>query len=191
MTSRKNPGTGMGFDIDIQVACAQTELPRSNEEMASYIEAWVRTVLTAPQTRWLRQQPWLASETFHHAAQLTVRLVDTEEGVALNQDYRHRQGATNVLSFPFGEPFQMQPPLLGDVVICAPVVAAEARQQNKSLLAHWAHLVVHGTLHLLGYDHLGDNQAQEMEALEIMILAQLGFPDPYNEQDSQQELGTG
>jgi len=181
----------MGFDIDIQTACAQTELPRSDDEMASCIEDWVKAVLTTPQTQWQRQQSWQAPETFHHAAQLTVRLVDTEEGIALNQDYRHRQGATNVLSFPFDEPFQMQPPLLGDIVICAPLVAAEARQQNKSLLAHWAHLVVHGTLHLLGYDHLGDNQAQEMEALEIMILAQLGFPDPYDEPDSQQELGTG
>jgi len=181
----------MGFDIDIQMDCSKTGLPQAEETMKSFIETWVKAVLTAPQTRWLRQQPWQAADTIHHAAQLTVRLVDTEEGVALNQDYRHRQGPTNVLSFPFEEPFQLQPPLLGDVVICAPLVASEARQQNKPLLAHWAHLVVHGTLHLLGYDHLGDNQAQVMEGLEIMILAQLGFSDPYNESDNQQEHETG
>lgn len=181
----------MGFDIDIQMACDKAELPQAGEAMSSYIEDWVKAVLTAPQTRWQRRQPWQAADTFHHAAQLTVRLVDTEEGIALNQDYRHRQGPTNVLAFPFDEPFQLQPPLLGDVVICAPLVASEARQQSKPLLAHWAHLVVHGTLHLLGYDHLGDNQAQEMEGLEITILTQLGFADPYNELANQQEHETG
>ena len=191
MASRQNPGTRMGFDIEIQTACEKTELPLSGEEMSSSIETWAKAVLTAPQSRWLRQQPWQAQETVHHAAQLTVRLVDAEESAALNQNYRHRQGATNVLSFPFTEPFQLQPPLLGDIVICVPLVAAEAREQNKTLLAHWAHLVVHGTLHLLGYDHLGDNQAEEMESLEIMILAQLGFADPYHEPINQQEHETG
>ena len=181
----------MAFDIDVQVACDKVDLPESGNNMVKHIEAWVRAALETPQTDWQRQLPWQAPASFHQAAQLTVRLVDAEEGAELNQEYRHRQGPTNVLSFPFDELFQLQPPLLGDIVICAPQVAAEAREQEKPLLTHWAHLVIHGVLHLLGYDHLDENQALVMEDLEVLILGQLGYPDPYNEQDRQQGRITG
>jgi probable rRNA maturation factor len=123
--------------------------------------------------------PWDLPEPVATAAQLTVRVIGEAEGAALNRDYRGRTGATNVLSFPFAEPFMLRPPLLGDIVICAPVLVAQAQQQNKSLQAHWAHLVVHGVLHLLGYDHEDDRQADVMETLETKILVQLGFADPY------------
>ena len=120
-----------------------------------------------------------------------IRIVDEQESAELNQQYRHKQGPTNVLSFPFESPFlpddldEDDEPLdefLGDLVICAPVVEAEATQQGKSLEAHWAHMVVHGVLHLQGYDHIETAQAEQMEDIERHILAGLGFPDPYQEQ---------
>ena len=112
-------------------------------------------------------------------AQLTVRIVSNAESAMLNQTYRYKQGATNVLSFAIEDPDGLPVPLLGDIAVCAPVVEREAREQGKEAAAHWAHMVVHGTLHLLGYDHLEDAQAQEMELLETRILAGLGFPNPY------------
>ena len=112
-------------------------------------------------------------------AELTIRIVDEAEGAELNATYRHKQGATNVLSFPAGLPPGVPLALLGDLVICAPVVAREAREQGKPAEAHWAHLVVHGCLHLLGYDHEDEVQAQEMESLERAILSDMGYPDPY------------
>jgi probable rRNA maturation factor len=115
-------------------------------------------------------------------AELTIRVVDTAESSALNQTYRHKQGPTNVLAFPFQAPVaEIADSLLGDIVICAPVVASEAIVQGKALAAHWAHLVIHGVLHLLGYDHQEEAQAQAMERLEREILAELGYPDPYGE----------
>lgn len=112
-------------------------------------------------------------------AELTVRVVDEDESAELNGLYRKKQGPTNVLSFPFEVPPGLELPLLGDIVICAPVVAREAVEQGKTAEAHWAHMVVHGTLHLLGYDHLEPGEAEEMEALETAILAGLGYPNPY------------
>jgi len=111
--------------------------------------------------------------------ELTVRMVDAEEGAQLNQDYRHKSGPTNVLSFPFEDPPGVSTHLLGDLVVCAPVVAREAREQGKALEAHWAHMVVHGVLHLCGYDHEDEAQALGMESLETRILGGLGYPDPY------------
>ena len=111
--------------------------------------------------------------------ELSIRITDPEEISELNQTYRNKTGATNVLSFPAELPKELQLPLLGDLVICAPVVEDEARQQGKALQAHWAHMVIHGTLHLLGYDHVEDAEAQMMEKLEIDILASLQFPNPY------------
>lgn len=111
--------------------------------------------------------------------QLTVRIVDEAEGAALNEAYRHKTGPTNVLSFPAGKDDFLPVPLLGDIVICAPVVEREAREQGKRAEAHWAHMVIHGVLHLLGYDHVEADEAQVMEALETAILERLGFPDPY------------
>jgi len=110
---------------------------------------------------------------------LVIRIVDEAESAALNRDYRHREGPTNVLSFPFVAPPPVPSPLLGDLVICAPLVVREADEQGKALPAHWAHLVVHGVLHLLGHDHLNEPDAERMEALERRILAGLGYPDPY------------
>lgn len=111
--------------------------------------------------------------------ELTLRLVDEAESAELNAGYRHKQGPTNVLSFPFEAPPGVSSRLLGDLVICAPVVAREAQEQHKEPTAHWAHMVVHGVLHLRGYDHLTDIEAADMEALETAILARLGYADPY------------
>lgn len=119
-------------------------------------------------------------------AELVIRIVGEAEIAALNRDYRGKDGATNVFSFPFEIPSQVPPEqidelarLIGDLVICAPVVAREAAEQGKAMDAHWAHMVVHGVLHLLGYDHAQDADAERMEGLERAILAGLGFPDPY------------
>lgn len=118
----------------------------------------------------------------HEQAELTIRVVDPAESQELNKTYRGKDKPTNVLSFPFEVPEGVPDCyLLGDLVICASVVQTEAEQQHKELLAHWAHMVVHGTLHLLGYDHVSDVDAAVMEPLEVRLLATLGYPDPYLE----------
>lgn len=127
-------------------------------------------------------QQWLdaAVTPFQDNAEVTIRVVDEAESQQLNFDYREKDKPTNVLSFPFQQPPGIEElPLLGDLVICAQVVEREATEQNKPLAAHWAHMVVHGCLHLLGFDHITEDEAQEMEAEEIQILADLGFPNPY------------
>lgn len=153
------------MDVNVQYA-----LPSSGLPSAAQFEHWARAALTTGRRK---------------DAELTVRIVDAEEGAQLNQSYRQGVGSTNVLSFPFEPPAQIESlPMqtyLGDLVICAPVVLGEAREQHKLVEAHWAHLVVHGVLHLLGYDHMDDNEAEIMERLEIQILAQFGYPDPYLE----------
>jgi probable rRNA maturation factor len=106
----------------------------------------------------------------------------------LNQHYRGKPGPTNVLSFPADLPESLQLPLLGDIVICAPVVAREAVEQGKPAAAHWAHMAVHGALHLLGYDHICETEATEMEDLETAILATLGFPCPYPDTVSEEPV---
>jgi probable rRNA maturation factor len=111
--------------------------------------------------------------------ELSIRIVGETEGAALNEQYRRKQGATNVLSFPAQLPHGVPVDAFGDLVICAPVVAREAAEQGKPLGAHWAHMVVHGCLHLLGFDHELEVGAAAMESLETSILAQLGYPDPY------------
>ena len=113
-------------------------------------------------------------------AQATIRIVDEEEGTELNRKYRNGVGATNVLSFAYDENSFVDSELLGDVVICAPIVVREALSQSKSIDAHWAHMVVHGILHLCGYQHDDEKEADKMEQLETEILAELGFPAPYN-----------
>ena len=119
-------------------------------------------------------------------ADLAIRIVGSREGRALNRHYRGRDYATNVLSFPAdlpeGLPEGIRMPLLGDLVLCAPVIAREAKEQHKPLTAHYAHLTVHGALHLLGWDHGDDVEAEAMEQLERGILAGLGLPDPYRAQ---------
>ncbi|CAN5428581.1 hypothetical protein BH10PSE16_BH10PSE16_12470 [soil metagenome] len=119
--------------------------------------------------RWIRHA--LQSD-----AEITVRIVGSEEGQALNRDYRGKDYATNVLTFDYTQ----EPIVTADLVLCAPVVEREAQENGKTLQAHYAHLLVHGTLHAQGYDHeTGDEDAQEMEALEIRLLAGLGYADPY------------
>ncbi len=124
-------------------------------------------------------------------SELTIRLVDEEEGRELNRTWRHKDYPTNVLSFPADVPEGLLDiPLLGDLVICVPVVEREAIEQGKAADAHWAHLVIHGCLHLLGYDHLEDAEAEEMENLERDLLAELGYPDPYDSDDQPDTSGT-
>ncbi len=134
---------------------------------------------------WARAAFDAVGKSFAGEAQMTLRLVEEAEIVQLNRDYRHKDMPTNVLSFPFdvprGLPESECNSELGDVVICAPVVQREAVQQGKTEESHWAHMVVHGTLHLLGYDHITDAEAARMESLEIRILAGLGFTNPYLE----------
>lgn len=123
-----------------------------------------------------------AALDFGQDAEVTLRVVDAEEGRELNRDYRGKDYATNVLSFALneGEPLPgLEDRLFGDLVLCAEVVAHEALEQGKALEAHWAHLVVHGMLHLQGYDHLEDEEAETMESLETLIMQGLGYPDPY------------
>ncbi|HEB92462.1 MAG TPA: rRNA maturation RNase YbeY [Gammaproteobacteria bacterium] len=136
-------------------------------------------------SRWAQAALNAVDRPFSVAWQMTLRLVGETEIVRLNRDYRHKAVATNVLSFPFEAPLGLPASEcgseLGDVVICMPVVQREAAQQGKTEENHWAHMVVHGTLHLLGYDHITDAEAVQMESLEIQILAGLGFANPYIE----------
>lgn len=148
--------------LDLQ--CASTRIIPAPAELI----AWARATLSA------------GGGEFRETPEFTIRVVDEQESAALNQAYRGRPGPTNVLSFPFEMPPGAPPTgLLGDLVICAPVVEREAGEQGKSVQAHWAHMVVHGLLHLLGYDHQQETAALAMEALETHILVQLGFDAPY------------
>lgn len=133
-------------------------------------------------------QRWVdaALEEVHQDTEIVIRIVDEPEMTELNERYRHKQGATNILSFPFEipegyNPEAMEMNLLGDLVICAPVLKKEAWEQHKNLDQHWAHIIVHGVLHLLGYDHIDDDEAEEMENKEIAILNTLNIKNPYSE----------
>ncbi len=137
--------------LSVQVASDAGELPTRAQ-----LRRWVRMALT-------------------HDAQVTIRIVDEAEGRELNRSYRGKDYATNVLTFTYDDEL----PLMGDIVLCAPVVQCEAREQGKELAAHYAHLVVHAVLHLQGYEHEEDNAALQMEAVETAILAKLGYADPY------------
>lgn len=125
--------------------------------------------------RWLK----LAMEGRRLRAEVCIRIVTDEESRELNRTWRGKDSSTNVLSFPFEAPPGVPTDLIGDLAICADVVAREAQEQNKPLLHHWAHMVIHGLLHLIGFDHINDIDAEEMEALEINLLAQLGISNPY------------
>jgi probable rRNA maturation factor len=138
------------------------------------------SALDVPEEGQFRQ--WAEAAAKREGAEVAIRIVDEAESAELNRTYRHKQGPTNVLSFPFEVPEDVPNDLLGDLVICAAVVEREAREQLKSPAAHWAHMVVHGMLHLQGYDHIEDSEAEAMEAEEIAILATLGFPNPYEDE---------
>lgn len=148
----------MSVEVDVQYAVMADGLPSVSD-----IETWIGAVVRGSREN----------------VQLTVRIVDEEEGTELNERWRQARGPTNVLSFPSEGLEAIAPDLLGDVVICAPVVESEAREQGKSLTAHWTHMVIHGTLHLLGFDHVDEDHAREMELLEAQILKELGYSDPY------------
>lgn len=138
----------------------------------------------APTTALLRKwaEHTLAKQALANA-QVTIRLVDVAEMTVLNTTYRNKKGPTNVLSFPFGLPeeVKMEIPILGDIIICSEVVNQEASSQQKSQQAHFAHMVIHGILHLLGYDHETDAEAKVMESLEKKVMQTLGFPNPYRD----------
>lgn len=146
--------------VDRQLATMGEGLPEQAD-----LESWVSAVLAH-----------FSLETRH---EVTVRFVDAEESQALNRDYRGRDKPTNVLSFPFEGPPGIPLPLLGDLVLCHPLVEREAREQRKRLEEHYAHLVIHGMLHLLGHDHVEDEEAEAMEQLERDILAEFAIADPY------------
>jgi len=149
-------------EITIQFATRKPSVPR-----AADIRRWVTAALQ-------KRRP----------AQLTVRIVDETEGTALNRQWRGKSYATNVLSFPCHGLEEIAPELLGDIVICAPIVAHEAGEQGKDVRAHWAHMLVHGTLHLLGYNHEKAAEAERMESVETDILRDFGYPDPYISRES-------
>lgn len=146
--------------VDVQYACSEDSLPTSQQ-----ISKWVNAALPVG----------------FGDAELAVRIVDCHESASLNKRYRGLNKPTNVLSFPLNTPSNVPLKLLGDLAICAPIVASEARDQGKRRDAHWAHLVIHGVLHLLGYDHEADEDAANMEFQEIRILGSLGYKNPYPE----------
>ena len=146
-----NPKPSKRLNLSVQYACHKAGLPLRTDFVR-----WARAALLG-------------------GGEITIRLVEDEEGQALNKEYRGKDYATNVLSFPY----DTEPLVSGDLVICPGVVAREAKEQNKPLMAHYAHLVVHGMLHLQGWDHENDDDAQAMEKEETEILAALGYPDPY------------
>lgn len=158
-------------DIDLQQAIDVDQAQACHVPNADTFHTWISACI--------------AAENLPRAV-VTVRLVDLPEITDLNQTYRHKTGPTNVLSFPCDLPQEISQDFLGDIIICAPVVAREAAEQNKNPAAHWCHMVVHGILHLLGYDHEDDAQAQTMEQKEREILAGLGFDDPYRDESLSQ-----
>ncbi|OSN06151.1 rRNA maturation RNase YbeY [Lonsdalea britannica] len=145
--------------LDLQIACENIDgLPSE-----AHFQRWLDAVL--PQ--------------FQAESEVTIRIVDEAESHELNHTYRGKDKPTNVLSFPFEAPPEVELPLLGDLIICRQVVEQEAAEQEKTQEEHWAHMVVHGCLHLLGYDHIEDSEAEEMESLETEIMQGMGFADPY------------
>jgi probable rRNA maturation factor len=145
--------------IDLQIASNAQDLPTPGQ-----LTAWVS-----------------AARLDENQGSIVIRIVDEPESRQLNRDYRGKDRPTNVLSFPFEPPPGIPEEHLGDLVICAPIVFREAQEQHKQPEAHWAHMVVHGVLHLQGLDHQNSEEAEEMESLERHILARLGYSDPYGE----------
>jgi probable rRNA maturation factor len=165
--------------VVLQVACAEENLPSLEN-----FQRWVDTALSVIYSKSsiieeLASPDLLRKYSDHRQDELSIRLVEPEESQSLNHQYRHKDKPTNVLSFEFEVPEGLSLNLLGDLVICSDIVSSEAISQNKPLLSHWAHMVIHGCLHLLGFDHINDNEANEMEALEIEILAKLDINNPY------------
>ena len=150
----------MSYKIAIQVASEDKAIPTKQ-----MLREWAKAALS----------PYVAD------AELTIRIVDESESAELNGSYRNKPTPTNVLAFPFADAKELGLNLLGDIIICAPVVVREASAQHKEIMAHFAHMVVHGCLHLMGYDHIEDSEAEIMEKQESCILVECGYPDPYAE----------
>lgn len=144
------------IEVEVQIAASADDIP--SEETFQY---------------------WVSQIESDAEQEVALRIVDETEMTQLNEQYRKKSGPTNVLSFPAELPGGIDVPFLGDIIICAPVVAKEATDQGKSLDSHWAHMTVHGILHLQGYDHIDEADAEQMESLEIKIMQQLGFANPY------------
>ncbi len=159
--------SGPGVELAVQVLCDSATIPGDEQ-----LHAWVSAALQRRQGE----------------HEITIRIVDESESQAMNKKYRCRDRPTNVLSFPADLPPGVDHPLLGDLVICAPLLEREATAQGKESQAHWAHLVIHGVLHLLGHDHQQPDEADEMEALETAILASIGYPDPYEHSGERQKI---
>ncbi len=154
------PGPEIPAKLDLVVQNATSFLPVPTQQQ---FETWAKAALDE-----------------RGDAELLIRLVDRQESRQLNKQYAEKNKATNVLSFPADLPAEIESALLGDLVICAQIVADEAENQQKSVEAHWAHLTIHGVLHLLGFDHQVEEEANKMESLEIRILRSLGYPNPYH-----------
>ena len=157
--------------VDVQVASGLSNVPAESDIQ-----------------NWLEQVVGHVGAGTGRRVEISVRIVDEAEGRALNKQFREQDSATNVLSFPLSDAEVSEPPAdlplaLGDIVICEPVVAREASEQGKKDSDHWAHLLVHGALHLMGYDHETDDEAREMESLEARILALGGIENPYESRD--------
>ncbi len=159
----------MSYHIDIQHATDEP-IPVTDEQL----NQWIKLTLA----------------TYQDSAELTIRFVDTEEITHLNHTYRQKNKATNVLAFPVNLPanIELEYPLLGDVIICPAVLKEESQASGTPLTAHYAHIAIHGVLHLLGYDHIEEDDANVMQALETRLLARLGFDDPYQYQIEESEI---
>ncbi len=150
--------------LDLQVVSESKNLPSQDQ-----FQYWIDSVL----------------KDGSQDSEIVIRVVDEDEMTQFNEQYRNKKGSTNILSFPFDVPDAVESDLLGDLLVCAAVVEREAQQQDKILEHHWAHMIVHGVLHLLGYDHIDDQDAEEMEALEVKILKTIKINNPYEEKSSK------
>ncbi len=168
----------MNISVDVQVASEGDDNPDPES-----ISSWLNSVLSFPAVNF---KPLSSTENSQDDVEVCVRIVDENESQTLNNQYRQKNSPTNVLSFPADLPEGIPIEHLGDIVICNSVVRKEANEQGKETRAHWAHMIVHGTLHLLGYDHIEDSEAEIMEALETKIMTHLLFPPPYQHLSKQQ-----
>lgn len=152
----------MTYLVDLQIVASNDFIPSQAD-----FERWVSAAL----------------KDFSLSGEITIRIVDQLESAYLNETYRKKSGATNILSFPFENDEELATPLFGDLVVCAEIVAQQAQEQARPIIDHWAHLIVHGVLHLLGYDHIQEQEAIVMETFEVKILHELGYEDPYGERE--------
>ena len=165
----------MATQLDLQLACSAKNIPSQAQ-----FQQWLDCVLLSDD--FIKDLAKISTKNaikIHNVFEVTIRLVDIAESQTLNHQYRNKNKPTNVLSFPFEVPDEIELNLLGDLVICADIVENEAKEQNKTINDHWAHMVIHGCLHLLGFDHISDSEAEIMESIEINSLAKLGITNPY------------